>query len=101
MMKLMQRLMFMVIPNCREAEQLQSRKLDEKLSLVRRAGLWMHCVICSCCRRFGIQLKFLSDLCKEVPEHCDDLAEAHPMPEDAKERVRERIVEETKTGSPE
>lgn len=90
-MKLMQRLMFLILPNCREAEVLLSRKLDEKLSPFRRLLLWMHCLMCSWCRHFGIQLEAVRDFCREIPEHTEDLAEAHPMPEEAKERVRRKL----------
>ena len=97
MMKRLQRMMFRVLPDCREAEQLQSRRLDERLSLGNRALLWMHCLICSCCRRFGFQLELVHDFCEKLPEHGEELAEETPMPEEAKERVRDRIAEETRS----
>lgn len=96
MMKTLQRLMFKVLPDCREAEQLQSRRLDEKLSLYRRGMLWMHCAMCSCCRRFGIQIGEINELCQELPEHTDDLVAEHSMPKESKDRVRKRLGEETR-----
>ena len=55
----------------------------------------MHCAMCSCCRRFGIQLRFISRLCQSMPEHCESLEKEFPLPDDARERLRRKIAEET------
>ena len=95
MIETLQRLVFRVLPDCREAERLQSRRLDEDLALSIRSRLWIHCLMCSCCRRFGNQITFIRRLCREMPEHGDDLARKHALPPEAKERIRIELEKTT------
>jgi hypothetical protein len=91
-MKMLERMMFWVIPNCRETQKLQSRNLDVKLSLWKRGVLWMHCVMCGWCRRYGKQINFLNRICSELPE-CGDFEEEEKMPKEARERVEKCLCE--------
>ncbi|MFK5920963.1 MAG: hypothetical protein QM496_02195 [Verrucomicrobiota bacterium] len=91
-MKLIERLMFLVIPSCRETQKLQSKTLDEKLPWLTRCSLWMHCVMCGWCRRYGKQLKFLSRACGDLPE-CGDFEKDEALPEEAKERIARCLCE--------
>ena len=45
--------------SCREASQLVSESLDHKLPLHKLAGLKMHLMMCSMCRRFARQLRVI------------------------------------------
>jgi hypothetical protein len=89
-MKYVERLMFLVIPSCREAQKLQSRKLDEELSLWKRCSLWMHCAMCGWCRRYGKQTRFLNRLCSELPE-CGDFGKEEPIPDGVKARIAKSL----------
>lgn len=89
-MKLIERMVFLVIPSCRETQELQSRGLDEKQSLWRRCSLWMHCMMCGWCRRYGKQIKFISRMCADLPE-CGDFEKEAPLPDGARERIKLRM----------
>ncbi len=47
--------------NCKQASQLASRAMDEKLSIWKRLSLKIHLLICSNCKIFTDQLKFLRE----------------------------------------
>lgn len=96
-MKFVERMMFKVIPSCRETQKLQSQKLDEKLSLWKRSSLWMHCVMCGWCRRYGKQIKFLNRVCSALPE-CGDFEKDEPMPDDTRERIEKCLCDEEHKG---
>jgi hypothetical protein len=45
------------MPTCRDATELASRAMDERLPLSRRMALRMHLAICENCARFNLQLQ--------------------------------------------
>ena len=47
--------------NCKQASQLASRAMDEKLSFWERAALKLHHFLCRNCNNFTQQLKFLRE----------------------------------------
>ena len=47
------------MPSCQDVTHLQSRALDESLTLRVRIGLKCHLLYCVWCRRYGRQLRFL------------------------------------------
>ncbi|OTG94024.1 MULTISPECIES: zf-HC2 domain-containing protein [Acinetobacter] len=49
---------------CRQATQLLSEKQDRQLVLKEQSSLQLHILICRPCRRFGQQMKTLSQLSK-------------------------------------
>lgn len=49
---------------CREATQLLSEKQDRQLLLKEQSGLQFHLMLCRSCRRFGKQMKTISELSK-------------------------------------
>ena len=49
---------------CRQATQLLSEKQDRQLLLKEQSGLQFHLMLCSSCRRFGKQMKTISELSK-------------------------------------
>jgi len=77
-------------PNCREASRLQSEALDHPLSLPQRLGLRLHLLICKWCRRYGKQIRFLS---QAVHEHPDQVNEATPrtLSPEARERLKQSL----------
>ena len=42
--------------SCKRATELLSQKMDQKLSLWQRFVLRFHLLMCSACRRFGVQM---------------------------------------------
>jgi len=61
----------MHIPTCRETSALLSQKQDRALSLVERAGLYLHLAACAGCRQFGRQLAFMRAALKHYLERND------------------------------
>ena len=49
---------------CRQATQLLSEKQDRQLLLKEQSGLQFHLMICGSCRRFGKQMKAISESAK-------------------------------------
>lgn len=49
---------------CQQATQLLSEKLDRKLKVNEITALNFHIMICTSCRRFGSQIKILSQTSK-------------------------------------
>ena len=49
---------------CRQATQLLSEKQDRQLLLRGQSSLQFHLMICGSCRRFGKQMKTISELSK-------------------------------------
>jgi hypothetical protein len=49
---------------CRQATQLLSEKQDRQLLLKEQSGLQFHLMLCRSCRRFGKQMKTISELSK-------------------------------------
>lgn len=50
---------------CRQATQLLSEKQDRSLLLREQSNLQLHLLVCRSCRRYGKQIKTLSQLSKE------------------------------------
>ena len=46
-------------PTCREVHQLASARLDRELTVVERARMQLHLMVCSACRTFDSQLDFM------------------------------------------
>lgn len=50
---------------CRQATQLLSEQQDRQLVFKEQSALQLHVMMCRSCRRFGKQMKILSQLTKE------------------------------------
>ncbi len=50
--------------SCRETSELVSRGLDERLGLMQRLGVRLHLAMCSACRAFARQARFLHEACR-------------------------------------
>jgi predicted anti-sigma-YlaC factor YlaD len=46
-------------PTCQEVHRLTSEGLDRKLSLVERARMRMHLLVCDACRNFNSQMQLI------------------------------------------
>jgi hypothetical protein len=79
-------------PNCREAVRAQSEMLDHPLPPVKRAGLWLHLLVCIWCRRYGKQIHLLHE---QAREHSETLttAASQTLSADARERIKRNLQE--------
>lgn len=48
--------------SCREITALVSQGLDKKLTLRERISVWMHVSMCSSCRNFQKQTRFIHNI---------------------------------------
>jgi len=65
-------------PTCREVHRLTSEGLDRELSVVERARVRMHLLVCAACRNFTDQMnlirKAMRQLAPDVDRDKDDNA---------------------------
>ncbi|HEY5994063.1 MAG TPA: zf-HC2 domain-containing protein [Gallionellaceae bacterium] len=52
--------------NCKQAAELMSQGMDRHLSLHDKMSLRFHLLMCSGCRNFGKQMKFLRQACRKI-----------------------------------
>lgn len=77
---------------CREHTVLISRNLDEPLSRPARWALRMHFLVCSPCRRFAGQLRFLRAVGRRLRGGPGEVSVLPArMPEDVRARLRAKI----------
>jgi len=69
---------------------MQSEGLDHSLPLFTRFKMRMHLIVCSWCRRYGKQVRFLR---KAAHDHSEDLETANnqTLSADAKERIKRSL----------
>jgi hypothetical protein len=81
-----------LFPGCREASRLQSEELDQALPFFKRAGLALHLLVCSWCRRYGKQLQFIKGA---VHDHADAVHQVEPqsLSNEARERMKRYLQE--------
>jgi hypothetical protein len=81
-----------ISPNCRDAVRAQSELLDHPLPPVKRAGLWLHLLVCIWCRRYGKQIHLLHE---QTREHAEAVAAAAPqtLSAEARERIKCKLQE--------
>jgi len=53
--------------SCREATELVSRSMDVRLPWRQRVALRLHLAMCSLCRAFAGQMRFLREACARYP----------------------------------
>ena len=56
-----------LMPTCREVHRLVSEGMDRELSLVERARMRVHLVICRACTRFNGQMSLLRRAMRAMP----------------------------------
>lgn len=55
--------------NCQETTALVSQALDKKLTLPERFSVWLHVSMCTNCRRFEKQVKFIHNNARHYVGH--------------------------------
>ena len=73
---------------CREATELASRTMDERLPLSNRMALRLHLTICRNCARFSEQLQEMRRLFREESAADDDAAGLAP---EARQRIETEL----------
>jgi mitochondrial fission protein ELM1 len=73
---------------CRDATELASRAMDERLPLSSRMALRMHLAICKNCARFNRQLQEMRRLFREETAADDDAA---GLPYEARQRIASEL----------
>ncbi len=88
------RMMFRVIPSCKEAMEMHSRALDDGLPWPRRFLLEAHCMMCDYCQRYGEQLRWMQAKMREMPSRMD-FSKVKAMPGEMRQRIAKRLSEQT------
>lgn len=78
---------------CREQNALFSKHLDEPLSPGLFAGLRIHILYCSGCKKYRAQIQKLRDLAQRIGQ---DLASGESMPAALRSRVLGRAADKSK-----
>ena len=76
------------MPTCRDATELASRAMDERLPLAGRMALRFHLAICENCARFSQQLHEMRRLFRAETAADDDAPGLAP---DARERIAHEL----------
>lgn len=76
------------MPTCREATELASRAMDERLPLSSRMALRLHLAICRNCARFNQQLQDMRRLFREETAADDDATGLAP---EARQRIEHAL----------
>jgi len=77
-------------PSCKQAVRLQSAALDGKLSLRERLGLRIHLVLCTWCRRYGKQIRFVQTATREHAGE-EQVLPQRTLSDEARERIKQRL----------
>ena len=76
------------MPTCRDATELASRAMDERLPLSNRMALRLHLSICENCARFNRQLQEMRRLFREETAANGDAAGLAP---EARQRIETEL----------
>ena len=76
---------------CKEAAELISRSLDEKLPIWRRLSLWLHVTLCRFCRRYRRDLHQIHRAVGSAPDGELPADSGHHLSDEARDRIRQRL----------
>jgi hypothetical protein len=65
--------------SCRDITALVSQGLDRKLSLGERLAIGLHVMVCSRCRSFQRQTRFIRKAARHYTEHLQSRAGKNPL----------------------
>ena len=86
-----------LLPDCRDAARIQSDQMERRLPAAKRAGLFMHLLMCKWCRRYGRQIRFMRTAVREHPEKLAE-ADVRSLSSEARERIKSRVAKEKEQG---
>lgn len=69
---------------------LQSEAIDHSLPPLKRAAMGLHLLVCSWCRRYGKQIRFIHCAAREHPGELQD-AQAQSLSPEARERIKRSL----------
>jgi len=69
--------------------------MDAKLSRWQRLGVRIHLLYCVWCRRYAAQLRFMRRAASQLPNP-PQTPESVKLPDEAREKIRQRLLEEQK-----
>lgn len=75
--------------SCKRATELISKQMEEKLTLKEDLSLKLHLFICEFCEKFSQQIKMIREALTKGEVHTEE--EKIPVPNGAKERVKEKL----------
>lgn len=81
-------------PNCPEVSRLSSASLDRPLTWRERIAMRAHFLICSWCRRYQQQLRFLRSAVRSV-EQGGEAQPPHTLPPAARDKLKQRLKAES------
>lgn len=84
-----------IFPSCRQVSQMQSEALDRSVPPLARIKMRLHLLVCSWCRRYGKQIRFLRHAAHEHPEHLQATSNAC-LSSDAKARLKKALQDNAK-----
>jgi hypothetical protein len=90
--------MLALSPSCKEASRLQSEALHRSLAFPQQMGLRIHLLLCSWCRRYGKNVRFLKGVVDDAPgeEHFHD---SHTLTPEARRRMKRKLINQSKDES--
>jgi len=74
-------------PTCPEVVRILSLGMDKELSLLMRIKLRVHYLMCSFCKRYMKQLKYMRAVSREFPHKIGEVSDA-TLPAAAKEQMK-------------
>ena len=78
--------------SCKETSELLSRAQDERLSFPERMGLRFHLMMCSLCRGYEKQLRFIRQAAEALSQaSAQDDESVSALSAEARERVKEAL----------
>lgn len=63
-------------PTCKEVHRLTSEGLDRELTVVERARVHMHLLVCNACRNFTDQMRLIRNAMRKLPPDNDKDADS-------------------------
>ncbi len=70
--------------------RILSLGMDKELSLLTRIKLRIHYLMCSFCKRYAKQLKYMREVAREFPEKIGEVSDA-TLSAEAKQRLKEAL----------
>ena len=67
-----------LMPTCKEVHRLVSEGLDRDLSLIERARMRMHLMICDACQNFSGQMALIRQAMRKMPYGNDSGRDREP-----------------------
>lgn len=83
--------------SCRRAARLASESYARDLSLAERASLRAHLFFCGMCRAYSRQLELMRKLTHDLQNERADSG-VPGLSEAARERIKQRLTDQTKRG---